>query len=198
MMTGMYRKTILENGVRILSEKMDHFQSVSLGIWVTVGSRDEVKKENGISHLIEHMIFKGTVNRSGLQIAKELDAIGGFSNAFTGKEHTCFYAKALNKDFHRLADILSDIFLNSVFDSVEMDRERQVILQEINMVEDTPDEQVHVLFNRLFWTNHPLGMSILGTGKMDRIRSATAAEELELSQERWFRIWVASTGERLP
>src|SRR4030042_6759021 len=95
MMTGMYRKTVLENGVRILSERMDHFQSVSLGIWVSVGSRDEAKKENGISHFIEHMIFKGTGNRSGFQIAKELDAIGGFSNAFTGKEHTCFYAKAL-------------------------------------------------------------------------------------------------------
>ncbi len=163
MMTGMYRKTVLENGIRILSERMDHFQSVSLGIWVSVGSRDEAKKQNGISHFIEHMIFKGTGNRSGFQIAKELDAIGGFSNAFTGKEHTCFYSKALKKDFHHLADILSDIFLNSIFDPQDMDRERQVILQEINMMEDTADDHIHVLFNDLFWRNHPLGMCVLGT-----------------------------------
>ncbi len=163
MMNGMYRKTVLENGVRILSERMDHFQSVSLGIWVSVGSRDEVKKENGISHFIEHMIYKGTENRSSIQIAKELDAIGGFSNAFTGKEHTCFYSKALNKDFNHLADILSDIFLNSIFDPQDMDRERQVILQEINMMQDTADDHIHVLFNDLFWLNHPLGMCVLGT-----------------------------------
>lgn len=159
----MYRKTVLENGVRILSEKMDHFRSVSLGIWVNVGSRDEKVQENGISHFIEHMIFKGTQNRTSLQIAKELDAIGGFSNAFTGKENTCFYSKALNTDFPCLADILSDIFLNSIFDPQDMDRERQVILQEINMMEDTPDDHIHVLFNDLFWRDHPLGRCVLGT-----------------------------------
>ena len=159
----MYRKTVLDNGVKIISERIDHFQSVSLGIWVDVGSRDEVEKENGISHFVEHMIFKGTHNRSGLQIAKELDAIGGFSNAFTGKEYTCFHSKVIDKHFPNLADILSDIFLNSIFHPEDMDRERQVILQEINMVEDTPDEQIHVLFSRLFWNNQPLGMPVLGT-----------------------------------
>jgi predicted Zn-dependent peptidase len=157
----MYHKTVLKNGVRVISERLDHFRSVSVGIWVSAGSRDEVEKENGISHFIEHMIFKGTHNRSSLQIAKELDAIGGFSNAFTGKEHTCFHSKVLDKHFSDLAGILSDIFLNSIFDPQDMDRERQVILQEINMVEDTPDEHVHVLFNRLFWTGDALGMPIL-------------------------------------
>jgi len=122
-------------------------------------------QENGISHFIEHMIFKGTHTRNSLQIAKQLDAIGGFSNAFTGKEHTCFYSKVLDRHFTTMADILSDIFLNSLFEPQDMDRERQVILQEISMVEDTPDEQIHVLFNQLFWMNHPLGMSILGTDK---------------------------------
>jgi predicted Zn-dependent peptidase len=161
----MYHKTVLKNGVRVISERLDHFRSVSVGIWVSAGSRDEVEKENGISHFIEHMIFKGTHNRSSLQIAKELDAIGGFSNAFTGKEHTCFHSKVLDKHFSDLAGILSDIFLNSIFDPQDMDRERQVILQEINMVEDTPDEHVHVLFNRLFWTGDALGMPILGTGE---------------------------------
>jgi predicted Zn-dependent peptidase len=159
----MYNKTVLKNGIRIISERMEHFRSVSLGIWVKAGSRDEVEKENGISHFIEHMIFKGTRTRTNPQIAKQLDAIGGFSNAFTGKEHTCFHSKVLDKHLPILIEILSDIFLNSLFNPKDMDRERQVILQEIDMLEDTPDEQIHVLFNRLFWMNHPLGMSILGT-----------------------------------
>ncbi len=161
----MHHKTVLKNGVRILSEKLEHFRSVSLGIWVNVGSREEKAQENGISHFIEHMIFKGTQSRNSLEIAKQLDAIGGLSNAFTGKETTCFHSRVLDKHFSSLAEILLDIFLYSAFDPVEMDRERQVILQEINMVEDTPDEQVHVLFNHLFWMKHPLGMSILGTGE---------------------------------
>jgi predicted Zn-dependent peptidase len=161
----MYRKTVLKNGVRILSEKLEHYRSVSLGIWVNVGSREETLKENGISHFIEHMIFKGTRSRNSLAIAKQLDAIGGLSNAFTGKENTCFHSRVLDKHFFTLSEILSDIFLNSIFDTTELERERQVILQEINMVEDTPDEHVHVLFNHLFWRNHPLGMSILGTGE---------------------------------
>lgn len=159
----MYNKTVLDNGLRIVSERLDHFRSVSLGIWVNVGSRDEVERENGISHFIEHMIFKGTANRTSLRIAKELDAIGGLSNAFTGIESTCFHSRVLDKHLYRLAEILSDIFLHSLFDSQELTRERQVILQEINMLEDTPDEQIHVLFSRLFWQNHPLGMPVMGT-----------------------------------
>ena len=109
----MYHKTVLDNGVRIISEQLDHLRSVSLGIWVDAGSRDEQEAENGISHFIEHMIFKGTSNRDSLQIAKELDAIGGLSNAFTGKEDTCFHARVLGKHFMVLGDIFSDIFLNS-------------------------------------------------------------------------------------
>jgi predicted Zn-dependent peptidase len=159
----MYHKTILENGLRVVSERLEHFRSVSLGIWVNVGSRDEVEKENGISHFIEHMIFKRTANRNTFQIAKELDAIGGLSNAFTGTEYTCFHSRVLDKHLYSLADILCDILLHSLFDPLDMSRERQVILQEISMLEDTPDEQIHVLFSRLFWLNHPLGMPIMGT-----------------------------------
>ncbi len=159
----MYKKTVLENGVRIISEHLDHLKSISLGLWVDTGSRDEDQAENGISHFIEHMSFKGTLNRNSLQIAKELDAIGGLSNAFTGKENTCFHARVLGRHFLALADIFSDIFLNSAFDPEDMDRERQVIFQEISMVEDTPDDNVHVLFNSHFWKGHPVGMSILGT-----------------------------------
>ncbi len=159
----MYHKTVLENGLRIVSEGLDHLKSVSLGIWVNAGSRDEEAEQNGILHFIEHMLFKGTSSRSTLQIAKELDSIGGMSNAFTAKENTCFHARVLGKHFERLADILSDIFLNSLFDPRELERERQVVLQEISMVEDSPDENVHVLLSCGFWENHPLGMSILGT-----------------------------------
>ncbi len=161
----MYRKTVLDNGTRIVSERLEHYRTISLGIWVDVGSRDEVTADNGVSHFIEHMVFKGTPRRDSLQIAKELDAIGGLSNAFTGKEHTCFHSKVLDKHFPQLAEILSDIFLNPLFDATDMNRERQVILQEISMLEDTPDEHIHVLFNRLFWADHPIGMSVLGTGE---------------------------------
>ncbi len=159
----MFKKTVLDNGIRIISEQVEYLRSVSLGIWVDVGSRDENESENGISHFIEHMIFKGTRNRSSFQIAKELDSIGGLSNAFTGKEQTCFYARVLGRHFTTVAEIFSDIFLNSSFDPDDMSRERQVILQEINMVEDTPDDNIHVLFNAAFWKDHPVGMSILGT-----------------------------------
>jgi len=161
----MYHKTTLKNGVRVISERLEQLRSVSLGIWINIGSRDEMSSENGVSHFIEHMSFKGTRNRSGLQIAKDLDAIGGLSNAFTGKENTCFHGRVLGKHFGFLAEILSDIFLNPTFNPVDMEREREVIFQEINMTEDSPDENLHMLFNRLFWAEHPIGRSILGTGE---------------------------------
>ena len=161
----MYHKTTLKNGVRVISERLEHLRSVSLGIWINIGSRDEMSSENGVSHFIEHMSFKGTPNRSGIQIAKDLDAIGGLSNAFTGKETTCFHGRVLAKHFGLLAEILSDIFLNPTFDPVDMEREREVIFQEINMTEDSPDENLHMLFNSLFWAEHPIGRSILGTGE---------------------------------
>ena len=161
----MYHKTVLKNGVRIISEQLKHLRSVSLAIWVGAGSRNEMKSENGVFHFTEHMIFKGTENRSSFQIAKELDAIGGLSNAFTGKEHTCFHARVLGEHFVDLADILSDIFLHSTFNVDDLERERQVILQEISMMEDAPDDHIHVLFNRLFWADHPIGMSVLGDEK---------------------------------
>ncbi|HEN20486.1 MAG TPA: insulinase family protein [Desulfobacteraceae bacterium] len=161
----MHNRTVLKNGVRIVSEQIEHLHSVSVGIWVNVGSRDEDIAENGVSHFIEHMFFKGTDKRSSFQIAKELDIIGGMSNAFTAKENTCYYARVLGKHFPVLTEILSDIFLNSIFDPGDIEREKQVVLQEINMVEDTPEDNIHILFNSLFWNSHPIGMSILGTDK---------------------------------
>jgi predicted Zn-dependent peptidase len=190
----MYRKTLLQNGVRIVSERMDYLPSVSLGIWVNVGSRDEAELENGISHFIEHMIFKGTRRRTGLQIAKELDAMGGFSNAFTGKESTCFHARVLGKHFDPLAEILSDIFLNSTFPPDEMEKEKDVVRQEISMVEDIPEENVQSLFNRHFWGGHPMGMPILGS---EGTVSAIRREDIRDYIRRFYvpdRILIAAAG----
>jgi predicted Zn-dependent peptidase len=156
-------KTILKNGVRILSKQLPNVRSVSMGVWVDVGARDESLEENGLSHLIEHMIFKGTHRRNAFQIAKEFDAIGGHTNAFTSMENTCFHAKVLDSHTHTMIDILSDIFLNSVFDATEIEKERPVILQEIGMVEDSPDEYIHVLSGNAYWGDNPLGRSILGS-----------------------------------
>jgi len=156
-------KTVLKNGIRILTETMPHTRSVSMGVWVDVGARDESESEQGLSHFIEHMIFKGTEKRSAFQIAKEFDAIGGYTNAFTSMENTCYHAKVLDSHMETMADILSDIFLNSVFDEQEVERERTVIVQEIGMVEDSPDEYLHLLAGKTYWGDHPLGRSVLGT-----------------------------------
>ena len=158
-----FNKTVLDNGIRILTKKIPHARSVAMGVWVNVGARDETADQGGLSHFIEHMIFKGTKKRTALQIAKEFDAIGGQCNAFTSKENTCYYAKVMDTHVDTMVDLLSDIFLNSVFDAAEIERERQVILQEIRMLEDTPDEHVHVLLAKGVWGNHPIGRSILGS-----------------------------------
>ncbi len=156
-------KTVLNNGIRIVSKKMPHVHSVSMGVWVNAGARDESSSENGLSHFIEHMIFKGTEKRTAFQIAKEFDAIGGQTNAFTSAENTCYHAKVIDIRLETMVDILSDIFLNSVFDEKEIENERAVILQEIAMVEDSPDEYIHVLSGRNFWGDNSLGRSVLGT-----------------------------------
>jgi predicted Zn-dependent peptidase len=156
-------KTTLSNGVRILSQKMPHVQSVSMGVWVSIGSRDESDAENGLSHFIEHMIFKGTQKRSAFEIAKAFDAIGGYTNAFTSMENTCYHAKVMANHLETMSEILTDIFLNSLFDEAEIEKERPVIFQEIGMMEDAPDEYVHQLAARSFWGDDPLGRSILGT-----------------------------------
>jgi len=166
------KKTILPNGIRIVSKQMPHVRSVSMGVWVDVGARDESKEQSGLSHFIEHMIFKGTTRRSAFQIAKEFDAIGGHTNAFTSMENTCYHAKVMDTHLDTMVDILSDIFLNSVFDPAEVERERPVIYQEIGMVEDTPEEYVHLLTGSNFWGDHPLGRSILGS--RDNIRDFSA------------------------
>lgn len=162
-MEGRTNKTTLPNGIRILTHQMAAVRSVSMGVWINAGARDESLTESGLSHLIEHMIFKGTRRRSAFQIAKEFDAIGGQTNAFTTMENTCYHARVMDTHVETMVEILSDILLNSIFDQNELVRELPVILQEIGMVEDTPDEYVHQLLGENYWGDHPLGRSILGT-----------------------------------
>jgi predicted Zn-dependent peptidase len=159
------QKSFLPSGIRVITEEMTDVESSSIGVWVRTGSRNETPEERGISHFIEHLLFKGTVKRTALDIAREIESVGGVLNAFTGKEYTCFYAKVLNKDLPLAIDILADIFISSRFDPVELEKERMVILQEIKMVEDTPDDLVHDLFASRFWKGHPLGCPVLGNIK---------------------------------
>lgn len=159
----MYDKTVLENGVRIISEHFPKSRTVAVGIWVDTGSRDEHDLNNGCGHFVEHMLFKGTASRPPQQIARELDVLGGLSNAFTSRENTCYYATVLDSQLARLVELFADMFCNSLFDEAEVLRERQVILQEINMAEDMPDDQIHDLFCELLWGRHPLGKTVLGS-----------------------------------
>jgi len=158
----MIKKTILDNGIRVITERIPYASSVSIGIWVANGSRHERRESNGVAHFIEHLLFKGTARRSSLDIAREIDSVGGVLNAFTSREYVCYYAKVLDKFLPKAVDLLTDIFLHSTFDPEEIEKERRVVLQEINMMEDTPDDLIHDLFHQHFWMGHPLGMSILG------------------------------------
>ncbi len=188
------KKTVFANGTRIITERLSHARSVSLGIWVNTGSRDELDKERGIFHLIEHMIFKGTKNRSATQIAKDLDIMGGFSNAFTGKEQTCFHARVLDKHLQSLTHLLSDIFINSIFAGKDLELEKAVVLQEICMMEDTPDDYVNVLFDQRFWEGDPLGRPILGT--KETVTKITKREILDYVSQFYSpnRVVIAAAG----
>ena len=154
-----------QNGVRIVSEEIPHVRSISVGIWVDAGSRFELPEENGITHFIEHMLFKGTKTRSAKQIAEEFDRIGGEINAFTSKENTCYYAKVLDHHGELAVSILADMFFKSNFDANELDKERQVVLEEILMSEDAPDDDVHEQLWHVMYPTDALGLPILGTEK---------------------------------
>lgn len=166
------RRTILPNGLTVLTERMEHLRSVAMGIWIKSGSRCEPPEANGISHFVEHMLFKGTRSRSAQHIAREMDSIGGNLDAFTGKETICFNVKSLSEHVPIALDVLSDLVLNPAFGTDEIERERGVILEEIKIDEDNPDVLVHELFTQSFWKDHPLGKPILGTsatvGRLDQ------------------------------
>jgi len=158
----MYKKTVLDNGLKVLTEYIPGFRSVSLGIWINTGSKYETKKQNGISHFIEHMMFKGTRKYSAKDIAKIMDTLGGMLNAFTEKEQTCYYAKVSDYHLEDAVELLSEMLLHSVLDKDEIEREKAVVLDEIRMSNDAPDEYVFELFYKSLWPEHALGRSTLG------------------------------------
>ncbi|MEE9185557.1 MAG: pitrilysin family protein [Candidatus Binatia bacterium] len=190
----MFTKTVLDNGIRVLSEERSGMRSVSLGIWVENGSRHESRQQGGISHFIEHLLFKGTERRSAARIAEEMDSVGGVLNAFTGKETTCYYAKVLDENLPLALDVLTDLFLHSVFNPEEIDRERSVVIQEICQGEDAPDEYVHDLFNLDLFGDHPLGRPICG--EVSTVSNFKREEFLKFVRDRYLpgRVTIAGAG----
>ena len=159
----MIERRQLDCGINVVMEKIPHVRSVSMGIWVKAGATDETAKNSGISHFIEHMMFKGTEKRSAKKIAEDVDEIGAQINAFTGKEATCYYIKTLEENIDRSLDVLTDMFLCSCFDKGEMKKEKSVIYEEIKMIRDTPDDDVHDMICEQIFKDHPLGRSVIGT-----------------------------------
>src|SRR6201995_3527254 len=157
------QKRVLPNGLVVLTETMSHVRSVSVGVWVRNGSRREVREENGLAHFLEHMVFKGTERRSAEDIAREMDSVGGMLDAFTSKEQICFNAKVLDEHLPIAFDVIADLVLRPTFDSEDLKKEQQVILEEIKMDQDNPEYLLHEIFTRGFWPEHALGRPILGT-----------------------------------
>src|SRR5438477_193960 len=156
-------RDVLPNGLRLLTEQMPHVRSVSIGVWLARGSRHESREQSGIAHFCEHMLFKGTATRSAEDIAQTIDSIGGQMDAFTAKEYASYYIKVLDEHLPLALDVLSDIVMRPAFAVSDIQREKKVVLEEIKMVEDTPDDLVHELFTENFWVDHPLGRPILGS-----------------------------------
>jgi predicted Zn-dependent peptidase len=159
------QRFVLSNGIRVLIEDIPYVHSAAIGFWIDSGAKNETIEDNGISHFIEHMLFKGTPRRTALEIARSFEDTGGTINAFTDKENTCYYARVLAHHLPMAIDVLGDMLLHSLLDQGEVQRERKVILEEIKMYEDTPDELVYDLFSQIFWKDHPLGRAIVGTKK---------------------------------
>ena len=156
-------RTEFSSGLRVVTERMPGVRSVALGIWVLAGSRDEEPAISGSSHFLEHLLFKGTKQRSALDIAEQFDAVGGDLNAFTAKEYTCYYARVLDRDLPMAVEHLADMLQHSLIRTADLEAERQVILEEIHMHEDSPEDVVHDLYTEVLWPAHPLGRPILGT-----------------------------------
>jgi predicted Zn-dependent peptidase len=190
----MITTTTLDNGVRIVTQNIGFMHTVTTGIWVANGTRHEAPEDNGVAHFIEHMLFKGTKRRSAHQITREIDSMGGILNAFTGHEYVCYYAKVLAKFLPGAADLLADIFLNSTFPLDELERERKVILQEIKMRDDSPDEFIHDRFHQNFWRGQLLGMPVLGNVETVSGLSRTAILSHKHSRYRPQDIIVAAAG----
>lgn len=158
-----FHHVVLPSGITLVGEEVDSVRSLAVGVWARVGARHEVGNESGISHFLEHMLFKGTTTRDAFQIAWSLEAVGGHLDAFTGREATCFYARALDEDLDLALDVLADLTLRPRFDPADVTKEKQVVLEEIHNSEDTPDDRIHELFADVVWKGHPLGHRILGS-----------------------------------
>jgi predicted Zn-dependent peptidase len=162
-MGGTVRRTVLPNGLRILTEAIPATRSVSFGVWVGIGSRDETPALSGVSHFLEHLLFKGTKRRPALEISSQIEAVGGETNAFTAKEYTCYYARVLDADLPLAIDVVCDLVIDSVLTDADVETERGVILEEIAMHDDEPGDEVHDVFTEAIFGNHPLGRQISGS-----------------------------------
>lgn len=192
--TSNYRKTVLPNGVRVVSESIPFVRSVSVGLWVDSGSRDEPADLNGISHFLEHMVFKGTERRSITDIARSLESVGGYLNAFTGKEHTCYYARALDEHLPLALDVTTDLLLHATFPQKELEKEKGVVIEELRNVEDDPDDLIHDITEREVFGRHPLGMPVIGT---ERTVRAFRRDDLTAHRAQFYtpdRLVVAAAG----
>jgi len=194
-MDTKFNKTTLGNGLTIISEKLPNLRSVSIGVWVRAGSREETPENSGISHFIEHIVFKGTEKRKTFEITDSIESAGGYLNAFTGKEFTCFYAHILNENLELAVDVLSDLICNPKIDPLDITKEKQVILEEINSLHDSPEELVFEYFQENLFVDHPLALSILGT--KDSVRSLDRNTILEYMEDHYSadKIIVAAAGD---
>ena len=189
-----YQKTVLPSGIRIVTEEIPYVRSVSVGVWINAGSRDEGDKNNGITHFIEHMVFKGTERFSNQQIARSLESVGGYLNAFTTKEHTCFYARTLDEHLHKAIDVISDLVQHPKFDVKEIEKEKMVVLEELKNIEDDPDDIINDYLDRNIYYEHPLGFPIIG--KADNIKNFSR-EDLVSHLQRYFvpgRMVISAAG----
>lgn len=192
--SSVYRKTTLRNGLRVVTETLPSLRSISLGVWIDVGSRHEQPEENGMSHFVEHMLFKGTRNRSAHQIAAELESLGGSLNGFTSREQTCYYARFIDEHLPIAVDVLADLTCNPTLMGTHISREKQVVCEEIKESLDNPSDKIHDVFAHTFWGNHPLGQPIMGS--MKNINSLTRPKVIDFV-ERHYRtgsVVIAASG----
>lgn len=194
----MYKIDLLDNGLRVATEPMSHMESVSIGIWIRAGGRYENSKNSGISHLLEHLLFKGTTNRDMITIKQEIEGRGGNFNGFTSEEHTCYLVKVLSKDIELGIDILSDMVLNPRLEDEELKKEKSVIIEEINMYKDMPSHYVHEILAEEMWPDQPLGMPLAGT--VESVNSITRQELISYKEEYYNprNILVVGTGRIKP
>lgn len=193
-LTNMVQETTFDNGVRVVTQQVPGMHTVSIGVWVSNGARCEQPSEHGTAHFIEHLLFKGTHRRTARQITREIDSLGGVLNAFTSYEYVCYYAKALAKTLPQVVDILADMFLHSTFPADEIEKERKVVLQEIKMRDDAPEESIHDRLHQSFWKGHPLGHPILGS---DQIIGSITRDTIMEFRNHWYRpseILIAAAG----